>query len=144
MERDKQQSNMKTLVKLELEYSQDAAETITCIQEFVYRTQSFFYGKSMPTDKKFEFMSKWMSSIFEYKRDARFIFNGEVWQPTDKGSIGNIVKLDVASKLKYNETYHVLIDFREEELGMVRMVTSSGTWRDVNIFDVGYTKERET
>jgi len=129
---------MKDLINIQLQYSADVAETIQKIQEFTYRCQSFFYGRKMTKERKMEFMTNWLNSIF-HDREARIIFSEEVWQPTDPSSIANIVLLDAGTRnIGINGVFHVLIDFREEEVGVIRFGGTNQPLDKINIFNVTY------
>ncbi len=133
---------METLTKFTTPFNGDVARTICDIQEFVYRCQSFFYNKRMDKDRKLEFMQKWLDSIF-YDREAQIIFNAEIWNPLSTSSVGNVVRLDAACKnVRLNGVFHVLIDFREDTVGVIKIGTTGSMLQTTNIFDVVYTYER--
>lgn len=129
---------MKDLINIQLQYDSDVAETIQKIQEFTYRCQSFFYNRKMTKERKMEFMSRWLNSIFN-DREAQFFFSEEVWLPNDPSSIANIVRLDAGTKnAKLRGAFYALIDFREEEVGVIRFARNNQPLDKINIFNVTY------
>ena len=133
---------MEPLINIQLPYNGDTAETIQKIQEFTYRCQSFFYNRKMTKERKMEFMTRWLNSIFD-DREAMIYFSAEVWHPTDPTSVENIVRLDAAHRnRRLNGVYHVLIDFREEEIGVVKFGGTNQFLDRINIFNITYKYDR--
>lgn len=111
------------------------SDDMSKIQRFVYRCQSYFYGRpNMPFDLKDDLLKTWLHNVFT-NISAMYVYQED--------SDYNIIQLSVNGGRTHIDFCSVLIDFNEPKVGVVKFMDSNGVWEDVNIFEVVYEFERE-
>ena len=111
------------------------SDDMSKIQRFVYRCQSYFYGRpNMPFNLKDDLLKTWLHNVFT-NISAMYVYQED--------SNYNIIQLSVNGGRNHLDFCSVLIDFNESKVGVVKFMDSNGLWEDVNIFEVVYEFERE-